>query len=35
MSLTLIHKFTLSELQRKFTAGDVTATEIVRAYFLR
>ena len=35
MSLTLIHKFTLAELQRKFTAGDVTATEIVRAYFLR
>ena len=35
MSLTLLHKFTLSELQRKFTAGDVTATEIVRAYFLR
>ena len=35
MSLTLLHKLTLSELQRKFTAGDVTATEIVRAYFLR
>ena len=35
MSLTLLHKLTLCELQRKFTAGDVTATEIVRAYFLR
>ncbi|MBA3753510.1 MAG: Asp-tRNA(Asn)/Glu-tRNA(Gln) amidotransferase subunit GatA, partial [Nitrospira sp.] len=30
-----IYKLTLAELQRKFTAGDVTATEIVRAYFLR
>ncbi|WHZ20960.1 MAG: Asp-tRNA(Asn)/Glu-tRNA(Gln) amidotransferase GatCAB subunit A [Nitrospira sp.] len=35
MSLMSIHKLTLAELQRKFTAGDVTATEIVRAYFLR
>ena len=35
MSLTSIHKLTLSELQRRFTAGDVTATEIVRAYGLR
>ena len=35
MSMTALHKLTLSELQRKFTAGDVTATEIVRAYFLR
>ncbi|MFO0706517.1 MAG: Asp-tRNA(Asn)/Glu-tRNA(Gln) amidotransferase subunit GatA [Nitrospira sp.] len=30
-----LHKLTLCELQRKFTAGEVTATEIVRAYFLR
>lgn len=35
MSLMSIHKLTLAELQRRFTAGDVTATEIVRAYFLR
>ena len=30
-----LHKLTLCELQRKFTAGEVTASEIVRAYFLR
>lgn len=30
-----LHKLTLCELQRKFTAGEVTAQEIVRAYFLR
>jgi aspartyl-tRNA(Asn)/glutamyl-tRNA(Gln) amidotransferase subunit A len=30
-----IHKLTLAELQRKFTAGEVTAGEIVRAYWLR
>ncbi len=30
-----IHKLSLCELQRKFTAGEVTATEIVRAYSLR
>lgn len=30
-----LHKLSLVELQRKFTAGEVTATEIVRAYFLR
>ncbi|MBX3237355.1 MAG: Asp-tRNA(Asn)/Glu-tRNA(Gln) amidotransferase subunit GatA [Nitrospiraceae bacterium] len=30
-----LHKLTLSELQRKFTAGEVSATEIVRAYWLR
>ena len=30
-----IHKLTLVELQRQFTAGEVTATEIVRAYGLR
>ena len=30
-----LHKLTLCELQRKFTAGEVTAKEIVRAYFLR
>ncbi len=30
-----IHKLTLCELQKKFTAGEVTATEIVRAYSLR
>ncbi|HNI19346.1 MAG TPA: amidase family protein, partial [Nitrospira sp.] len=35
MALTVLHKMTLAELQRKFTAGDVSATEIVRAYFLR
>ena len=33
MSLMSIHKLTLAELQRRFTAGDVSATEIVRAYF--
>lgn len=30
-----VHKLTLCDLQRKFTAGEVTATEIVRAYHLR
>lgn len=30
-----LHKLTLSELQHKFTAGEVSAAEIVRAYFLR
>ena len=30
-----IHKLTLFELQKKFTAGEITASEIVRAYFLR
>ena len=30
-----IHKLTLSELQKKFTAGEITTSEIVRAYFLR
>lgn len=30
-----LHKLTLQELQRKFTAGEVTAREIVRAYSLR
>ena len=30
-----LHKLTLCELQRKFTAGEITASEIVRAYVLR
>ena len=30
-----LHKLSLCELQKKFTAGEITATEIVRAYFLR
>ncbi|HET9312939.1 MAG TPA: amidase, partial [Nitrospira sp.] len=30
-----LHKLSLCELQKKFTAGEVTAVEIVRAYFLR
>ncbi|BCA54162.1 Glutamyl-tRNA amidotransferase subunit A [Nitrospira sp. KM1] len=30
-----IHKLTLCELQKKFTAGEVTASEIVRSYMLR
>ncbi len=30
-----LQKLTLSELQKKFTAGEVSAVEIVRAYFLR
>ncbi len=30
-----LHKLTLQELQRKFTAGEVSACEIVRAYTLR
>ncbi len=31
----MLHKLTLQELQTKFTAGEVTAREIVRAYTLR
>lgn len=30
-----LHKISLVDLQKKFTAGEVTATEIVRAYFMR
>lgn len=30
-----IHKLSLCDLQKKFTAGEVTASEIVRAYLLR
>ncbi len=30
-----LHKLSLVELHKKFTAGEVTATEIVGAYFLR
>ncbi|MBX3308757.1 MAG: Asp-tRNA(Asn)/Glu-tRNA(Gln) amidotransferase subunit GatA, partial [Nitrospira sp.] len=30
-----LHKLGLVELHKKFTAGEVTATDIVRAYFLR
>jgi aspartyl-tRNA(Asn)/glutamyl-tRNA(Gln) amidotransferase subunit A len=30
-----LHKLTLHELQQKFTAGDVSAADISRAYFLR
>src|SRR5512145_1244239 len=30
-----LHKLSLCELQKKFIAGEVTAVEIVRAYFLR
>jgi aspartyl-tRNA(Asn)/glutamyl-tRNA(Gln) amidotransferase subunit A len=30
-----LHKLSLCELQKKFTAGEVTAVEIVRAYMLR
>ncbi|MEW6246181.1 MAG: Asp-tRNA(Asn)/Glu-tRNA(Gln) amidotransferase subunit GatA [Nitrospirota bacterium] len=30
-----LHKLTLQDLQRKFTAGEVTAREIARAYSLR
>jgi aspartyl-tRNA(Asn)/glutamyl-tRNA(Gln) amidotransferase subunit A len=33
--LTALHKLTLRELQAKVMAGDVTASEIVRAYSLR
>jgi len=33
--LTALHKLTLRELQASFTAGEVTACEIVRAYSLR
>jgi len=31
----MLHKLTLAELQHKFTAGEVTASDITRAYFLR
>ena len=34
-TLMSIHKLSLYELHEKFTAGEVTATEIVRAYGLR
>ena len=30
-----LHKLTMAELQQKFTAGEVTASDIARAYFLR
>jgi aspartyl-tRNA(Asn)/glutamyl-tRNA(Gln) amidotransferase subunit A len=30
-----LHKLTLSELQRKFTAGEISAVDIARAYTLR
>ncbi|HJT21721.1 MAG TPA: Asp-tRNA(Asn)/Glu-tRNA(Gln) amidotransferase subunit GatA [Nitrospira sp.] len=30
-----LHKLSLVDLQKKFTAGEVTATDIVRGYFLR
>jgi aspartyl-tRNA(Asn)/glutamyl-tRNA(Gln) amidotransferase subunit A len=30
-----IHKLTLCDLQKKFTAGEVTSSEITHAYFLR
>ena len=30
-----IHKLSLCELQKKFSAGEVSAAEIVRAYALR
>ena len=30
-----LHKLSLCDLQKKFTAGDVSAVEIVRAYALR
>src|SRR5690349_21374142 len=30
-----LHKLSLCDLQRKFTAGELTAVEIVRAYLLR
>jgi aspartyl-tRNA(Asn)/glutamyl-tRNA(Gln) amidotransferase subunit A len=33
--LTALHKLTLRELQARFTAGEVTASEIIRAYSLR
>jgi aspartyl-tRNA(Asn)/glutamyl-tRNA(Gln) amidotransferase subunit A len=33
--LTALHRLTLRELQARFTAGEVTACEIVRAYSLR
>ncbi|HJR76093.1 MAG TPA: Asp-tRNA(Asn)/Glu-tRNA(Gln) amidotransferase subunit GatA [Nitrospiraceae bacterium] len=31
----VLHKLTLSELQRKFTAGEISAADIARAYSLR
>jgi aspartyl-tRNA(Asn)/glutamyl-tRNA(Gln) amidotransferase subunit A len=34
-AMTGLHKLTLGELQNKFTAGEVTAREIVQAYTLR
>ena len=33
--MTGIHKLTLASLQKKFTAGEVTARDIVQAYTLR
>jgi aspartyl-tRNA(Asn)/glutamyl-tRNA(Gln) amidotransferase subunit A len=33
--MTGLHKLTLADLQKKFTAGEVTAREIVQAYTLR
>ena len=33
--MTGLHKLTLGELQKKFTAGEVTARDIVQAYTLR
>ncbi|OGW65427.1 MAG: aspartyl/glutamyl-tRNA amidotransferase subunit A [Nitrospirae bacterium RIFCSPLOWO2_02_FULL_62_14] len=33
--MTGIHKLTLADLQKKFTAGEVTARDIVQAYTLR
>ena len=30
-----LYKLTLSELQRKFTAGEISAADIARAYTLR
>jgi len=33
--MTGLHKLTLGELQKRFTAGEVTAREIVQAYTLR
>ncbi len=35
MGLVQLHKLTLRELQDKFTKGEITAQEIVRAYSLR
>ena len=33
--MTGLHKLTLADLQKKFTAGEVTACDIVQAYTLR